>query len=104
MVGEYYAEKRGIPAGNILYLDIPNTEEPLAWDAWHIPHARYEESIRQPLLKKLRSYPPEQRILYIVTTYGVPSRLQNFPNIPGKDGRWIVALPGRSRRISSSVW
>ncbi|MFN7937697.1 MAG: TIGR03790 family protein [Bryobacteraceae bacterium] len=87
-VGEYYAEKRGIPAANILYLDIPSTDDPFAWDSWHLPHARYEEFIRQPLLKKLRSYPPDQRILYIVTTFGVPSHLQSFPNVPGEG--WSV--------------
>ncbi len=83
-VGEYYAEKRGIPSSNILHLNIPNTEDPFAWDSWHIPYSRYEEFIRQPVLKKLRSFPADNPIEYIVTTFGVPSHLASFPNVPGE--------------------
>lgn len=87
-VGEYYAEKRGIPENNILQLEIPRKDDPYAWDSWHISYAAYEEFIRQPLLKKLRSYPPGERIEYIVTTFGIPSHLSRFPDVPGE--RWSV--------------
>jgi len=87
-VGEYYAEKRGIPASNILKLDIPRTNDPYGWDSWHMLYENYEEFIRQPLLKKLRGYPPGERIEYIVTTFGIPSHLARVPNVQA--GGWSV--------------
>lgn len=76
-VGASYAEKRGIPKRNIIRLDIPNTEDPMAWDSWHLNWDRFDEWIRKPLLKKLKELEKSGKgpIHYIVTTWGFPSHL-----------------------------
>lgn len=76
-VGASYAEKRGIPKRNILRLDIPGTEDPMAWDSWHLNWQRFEEGIRKPLLKKLREIEKSGKgpIRYIVPVWGVPSHV-----------------------------
>ena len=76
-VGFSYAEKRGVPKRNIVELDIPNTEDPLAWDSWHIAPDPFEQWVRKPIVKQLEKLEQEQRpaIRYIVTTFGVPSHV-----------------------------
>src|SRR5690349_8479089 len=69
-VGEYYAEKRGIPAGNILHLSIPCQDGALAWDCWHISWEVFDTSIRRPLLKALNSRGASNPIHYIVPVWG----------------------------------
>src|SRR5437016_4179273 len=65
-VGQYYAAKRGIPAGNSFHLRT-GTEE-------SIGHDDFKAQIETPLRKFLDANEGAMRrkILYIVPTYGVP--------------------------------
>src|SRR5437868_6405689 len=74
-VGESYAAKRGIPAGNIVHLSIPCPDGALHWDCWHISWANFNTLIRQPLLKALNSRGVSNPIRYIVPVWGVPSHI-----------------------------
>jgi uncharacterized protein (TIGR03790 family) len=65
-VGRYYAEKRGIPAGQILRLKT-NTDEVM-------PMEEYRDQIEAPLKKFLDANggAMKRKILYIVPVYGIP--------------------------------
>ena len=67
-VGEYYAQKRGIPPQQILHLRIQPSES--------ITGAEYQDAIQRPVRKYLDANDGamRRRILYIVPTYGVPVR------------------------------
>lgn len=79
-VGEHYAVMRNIPASNILHLNIPYAGYQ-ADGQWHgmeydanqfISYGDYLRYIQAPIQSYLAENP---RILYIVTTYGVPVML-----------------------------
>lgn len=79
-VGEHYAEMRNIPSGNVLHLDIPYAGYQ-SDGQWHgmqydanqfLSYADYLLYIQTPVQQFLSENP---QILYIVTTYGVPSML-----------------------------
>jgi uncharacterized protein (TIGR03790 family) len=74
-VGEYYAAKRGIPAGNILHLNIPCPDGALHWNCWHLSWADFNTMIREPLLKALNARGASNPIRYIVPVWGVPSHV-----------------------------
>lgn len=77
-VGEHYAQMRGVPADHVLHLNIPVVQTPpLNWDSWNITWSTYDSTIRQPLLRYLQNHSLTDRIHYIVTTYGIPIRLDN---------------------------
>lgn len=80
-VGTSYAEKRGIPASNILHLNIPNTANPLAWDSRRIPWERFDSAVRQPVLERLND---ADEIHYIVPVFGVPTHISRIPDTPGE--------------------
>ncbi len=68
-VGQYYAAKRNIPAGNMLHLKTVTDEA--------ISDADFRSQIEAPLKKFLDANNGAMRgkILYIVPTYGVPVRI-----------------------------
>jgi len=66
-IGEYYALRRHIPAANICKLSVNPDEE--------IPRELFEHQIADPIAAFLRAKHLEERILYIVTTAGVPLRI-----------------------------
>lgn len=90
-IGRYYAERRGIPKGNIIELDAP-TEETISL-------REYVERVHNPLLNKLldkewvrgvKAGDPEpdgrerllavvHRIRFLVTVRGIPLRFENDP-------------------------
>jgi len=74
-VGEYYAAKRGIPAGNIVHLNIPCPDGALHWNCWHLSWQDFNATLRQPLLKALNSRGASNPIRYIVPVWGVPSHV-----------------------------
>ncbi|MSV28450.1 MAG: TIGR03790 family protein [Bryobacterales bacterium] len=76
-VGEYYAAKRGIPKSNILKLHIKLCCNDDLHDAGNseISWARFEEDIRQPVMKFLARKGLRDEIHYIVPVYGVPFRM-----------------------------
>src|SRR5262249_47653141 len=74
-VGEYYAQQRGVPASQILHLNIPLSENnPTNWDSWNMNWEKFDSTIRQPLKKFLADNQLTQQIDYIVPVYGVPVR------------------------------
>jgi uncharacterized protein (TIGR03790 family) len=83
-VGQYYAARRGIPAANILHLNVPLgccANDPHDWDSWNIPWSNFETYIRAPLRNFLESGGLKYGIKYIVPTYGVAVRVTT-PNHP----------------------
>ena len=71
-IGEYYVQKRGIPPANVCRIRA-STEEA-------IPRFEYDSRIARPIGECLRSRRLVEQVLYIVTTAGVPLRIE------GKDG------------------
>jgi uncharacterized protein (TIGR03790 family) len=81
-VGEHYADRRGIPRSNIVHLTIPLAcceNDPRAWDSWNITWERFEQHVRTPLRRFLEKRNLTDRILYLVSTYGVPLRVGGGP-------------------------
>jgi uncharacterized protein (TIGR03790 family) len=67
-IGEYYVERRHIPVTNICRLSVKSDET--------ISRDYYDENIARPIAAYLRSHKLQDQILYIVTTSGVPLRIQ----------------------------
>ena len=66
-IGEYYAQRRGIPAKNICRIHAPADES--------IDRADYNRLIGVPVTGCLRKDQLQEQILYIATTLGVPLRV-----------------------------
>jgi uncharacterized protein (TIGR03790 family) len=67
-IAEYYARKRGIPAANVCYIRTNEVEE--------IPRDVFQREIAAPIARALIERRLTERILYIVTTLGVPLRIK----------------------------
>jgi uncharacterized protein (TIGR03790 family) len=67
-IGEYYAERRRIPASNICRLNASTDEE--------ISRSDFDERIAKPIQKYLRDHGLIEKVLYIVTTGGVPLKIR----------------------------
>ncbi|MBI1791477.1 MAG: TIGR03790 family protein [Acidobacteria bacterium] len=63
-IGEYYVRKRGIPLANVCHLKVAAGEQ--------IERLTYEQLIEAPIAAHLKSHRLEERILYMVTSLGVP--------------------------------
>ncbi len=66
-VGEYYVQRRGIPASNVIRIKT-TTEET-------IERAAYVRTIEEPIAAALAGDQLQDRILYLVLTKGVPLRI-----------------------------
>lgn len=66
-IGEYYAARRHVPASHVCRLSVKPDEE--------ISREDFERQIAGPIAAFLRSKGLDERILYIVTTAGVPLRI-----------------------------
>jgi uncharacterized protein (TIGR03790 family) len=71
-VGEYYAQRRGVPRQQILHLKTSLAERVTA--------AEYQDEIQRPIMRFLDANGDtmKRKILYLVPTYGVPVRVR-FP-------------------------
>ena len=67
-IGEYYILHRRIPLANVCRLKLKADEE--------ISRDSYDSDIARPLADFLKSHHLEEQVLYIVTTSGVPLRIQ----------------------------
>ena len=67
-IGEYYAERRRIPASNICRLNATTDEE--------ISRSDYNDQIAHPIQNYLRGHNLTEKVLYIVTTAGVPLKVR----------------------------
>jgi len=74
-VGEYYRQKRAIPAGQVCRIAAPDRE--------HIDRAAFDNNIRQPLMGCLRNGGLQDRVLYLVLTKGVPLVVDGQPGLNG---------------------
>lgn len=67
-IGEYYAERRRIPASNICRLNAGAGEE--------ISRSDFDDQIARPIQNYLRGHKLTEKVLYIVTTAGVPLKVR----------------------------
>ena len=67
-IGEYYAQRRHVPLANVCRLKV-NPQEDISRDD-------FQEKIERPIAAFLRRQRLQDQILYIVTTSGVPLRIQ----------------------------
>lgn len=75
-IGAYYAEKRGIPAGNVLALEIPLEDATLANRTQEtISPDTYQRLIREPVEHYLEQNDLREQIEILVTTKGIPLRI-----------------------------
>jgi uncharacterized protein (TIGR03790 family) len=74
-IGEYYAERRHIPAGNICRFQATADEE--------VSRGDFDGQISHPIQNYLRDHKLTEKILYIVTTAGVPLKVRGSGGITG---------------------
>ncbi len=74
-IGEYYAERRRIPASNICRLSAGTDEE--------ISRAEFDDHIARPMQNYLRGHNLTEKVLYIVTTAGVPLKIRGNLGLSG---------------------
>jgi uncharacterized protein (TIGR03790 family) len=67
-IGEYYAARRRIPASNICRLNASTDEE--------ISRSDFDNQIARPIQNYLRGHNLVEKVLYIVTTAGVPLKIR----------------------------
>jgi len=67
-IGEYYLHRRQIPLPNLCRIETAESEE--------VSRAVYEAEIERPVARCLQSNQLAERILYIVTTLGVPLKIK----------------------------
>ncbi len=66
-IGDYYIARRHIPGGNVCRVNVEVNEE--------ISRAEYQSRIADPIAAFLRTRHLDEKILYIVTTAGLPLRV-----------------------------
>jgi len=66
-IGAYYMNKRGVPAANLCRINTPPAEA--------VERAVYEKDIKAPISAFLTKNRLVEKILYIVTTAGVPLKI-----------------------------
>ncbi len=74
-IGDYYVARRHIPAANICRITASVQEE--------ISREEYDQRIAAPVAQCLRARHLEDKILYIVTTAGVPLKIEGHGGIGG---------------------
>ena len=74
-IGDYYALRRHIPPGNVCRIDTKEQEE--------IAREVYDRQIAAPIAAFLRAGRLQEKILYIVTTAGVPLKIQGHGGMTG---------------------
>jgi uncharacterized protein (TIGR03790 family) len=66
-VAEYYRPRRAVPIANVCYIDTAPDEE-ITWQT-------YESEIQQPVANCLQKAGLQEKVLYLVTTIGVPLKV-----------------------------
>jgi uncharacterized protein (TIGR03790 family) len=75
-IGEYYAQRRNIPASNICRLNAGTNEE--------ISRSDFDDQIARPIQNFLRAHNLTESVLYIVTTAGVPLKIRGNTGMAGE--------------------
>ncbi len=78
-VGQHYATRRGVPQDHILPLHLPHYET--------ISRPDYQELLVQPLQDLLKARKLASKTRVLVTTYGVPLRVQG-PSPSREEAEW----------------
>ena len=89
-VARHYAARRGIPSQFVIALDLPTDEE--------ISRQDFEKAFVQPLRRTLQERGLSAKVRALVTTYGVPLRLQ----APRPTDREIEWLKNAEERIQAA--
>ncbi|GJL63115.1 MAG: hypothetical protein NPIRA04_17690 [Nitrospirales bacterium] len=79
-VARHYAQKRNIPLSHIIGLDTSTKET--------ISREEYEQSIAQPIREALKAKKLASTVRVIVTTYGIPLRVE-APRPSAKEALWL---------------
>ncbi|MBA2252555.1 MAG: TIGR03790 family protein [Nitrospirales bacterium] len=87
-VARYYATRRGIPSAQILQLDLPSQDT--------ISRKDYEERLIGPVREALQSKGLTKTIRALVSTYGVPLRV-DAPQSNESEQRWVQEATERQR-------
>jgi len=66
-IGSYYRPRRSLPAGNVCEIQT-TSEEQVAWEV-------YADGIERPVMECLKNRALSEKVLYIVTTLGVPLKV-----------------------------
>lgn len=75
-IGEYYAERRRLPASNICRLQSTSEEE--------ISRSEFDDQVARPIQDYLRGRKLTEKVLYVVTTAGVPLKIRGSLGITGE--------------------
>src|SRR5580765_4945633 len=67
-IGEYYQQRRSVPVKNICTISTTSEEE--------IDWATYEQQVETPIGACLKKNALQEKVLYIVTTLGVPLKVK----------------------------
>ncbi len=67
-IADYYIPRRGIPLSNVCRLNIRPEAEEISWDD-------YVARVERPIARCLAAARLQERVLYIVTTMGVPLKV-----------------------------
>jgi uncharacterized protein (TIGR03790 family) len=77
-IGDYYRARRQVPLRNVCSVDTAAAEE-ISWNV-------YEQQIEKPVGDCLQKAGLEDRVLYIVTTLGVPLKVDGSNGMTGDRG------------------
>ena len=77
-IGDYYVLKRHVPLSNVCRISTTDDET--------VSRATYVQSIAAPIAAFLQKHRLQEKILYLVTTLGVPLRVSGTGSGPGADG------------------
>jgi uncharacterized protein (TIGR03790 family) len=67
-IGEYYAARRHVPASNICRITATTDEQ--------ISRSEFDDQVSRPIQNYLRGHNLTEKVLYIVTTAGVPLKIR----------------------------
>jgi uncharacterized protein (TIGR03790 family) len=84
-IGEAYRRQRGVPARNVVHLQLPLGDDAALRTTAHeqIDRAGYNARVRDPVARFLRENDRDGRIRILVTTKGVPLRVSDSePGVP----------------------
>ena len=94
-IGQHYTRRRGVPLAQVCTLDTPPAEE--------ITRAVYDKDVEAPIAAFLERNKLSEKILYIVTTLGVPLKIAGSGAAETTDAAAVdselAALYGRKRGI-----
>lgn len=88
-VARHYAAKRNIPADHIIPLDLPFRDT--------MSRREYEDLVVTPLRRALEDRKLSSSVRVIVTTYGIPLRVE-APRLTAEERRWLTDAQGRVKQ------